>query len=75
MLLAETRDSGRRGRDYYVIAGVVGGEEFEEGKGGVFAFEGGEKGLGFVAKAGLFRGVMNLPGEIEIGPVDVGDQR
>jgi hypothetical protein len=53
----------------------VSGEEFEEGEGGVFAFEGGEKGLGFVAKAGLFGGVMNLPGEIEIGPVDVWDQR
>ena len=49
----------------------MGGEEFEEGEGEVFAFEGGEKGLGFVAKAGLFGGVMNLPGEVEIGPVDV----
>ena len=58
-------------RNHDIVTRAVGIKQFKEGGGVVFAFEGGEEGFGFLAKAGFFGGILHLPGEEEIGPVDV----
>ena len=57
-----------------IIPIAIGIKQLEEAVGVVFPFQLLQDRLSFLTKAGLLGGVLHLPGEVEIGPVDVGSQ-
>ena len=69
-LLAQQRDPGTP--DDNIIAIAIGIAYLEQGIHMITVFQLGETGLCLTLQAGLLRGILHLPGEEEIRPVDIG---